>query len=97
MASRDHFVLEDSISTGNEFLTLFKSRIITGGEGIGNCEDWKIISDRYCIQWERRGDISIIALMVHIINDMPIYFEAEHLIRFHEKVALSLIENKWYL
>jgi hypothetical protein len=69
---------------------IFKKNIIAENEK----DDWKSIFHRNCIHWERCGDTAIIALIVHILNDMPIYFQSDHLNQFQEILKLSLIENK---
>jgi len=69
---------------------LFKNNIIA--EEVR--DTWKSVFHRNCIHWERCGDTAIIALIVHILNDMPVYFRRDHLTQFREILSLSLIENK---
>ncbi len=83
---------KEALQLGTEYFELFKAHVL-----LGLAHDdaaWKLVCHRHCIKWERCGDISIIALIGHIINDLPIFFEREQLIHFHKLIALSLIEGR---
>ena len=74
----------------NRYFDLLKQQIFTDADNLG----WSPVFHRNCRIWERCGDISIIALLAHISNDFPIYFNLEHLKNFKMLIALALIENK---
>jgi hypothetical protein len=86
---------QETINLGSDYFELLKTHILN--RLTHDDLTWKLVCHRHCIKWERSGDISIIAVIAHIVNDLPIYFEREHLENFHKLIALSLIEGRLLL
>ena len=81
-------LLDDTIKDmGNDIMNNLLKLVPTLQQG------WTLKIHHNCIRWKRRGNLSIIALIVHISNDLPIYFEEDHLDNFMKQVALSIIKN----
>ena len=59
-----------------------------------NLTGWKLLFHPGCIKWERCGSLAIIALILHITNDLPIYFEKANLDHLRQHLALSIIQDK---
>ena len=59
-----------------------------------NLEGWKLVFHPKCIKWERCGSLAVLALVVHIMNDMPILFDKANLDYLRQHLALSIILDK---
>jgi len=82
---------------GEEYFRCFKKVLVLDNSDLVNgINKWKLVCHKYCVKWERCGDIAIVALMVHLINDLPIYFELENMQSFRQTLAISIIDNCLY-
>jgi hypothetical protein len=81
---------------GQEFFECFKTNVLCGMSDQASLDTWKIVCHKYCVKWERCGDIALLALMVHLMNDLPIYFEKENILSFRQMLAISIIDNSLY-
>jgi hypothetical protein len=59
-----------------------------------NLAAWKLMFHPRCIKWERCGSLSIIGLIMHITNDMPILFDKSNLDYLRQQLALSILLDK---
>ena len=82
---------------GQEYFECFRNNVILGtSDQAEEIDKWKIICHKNCVKWERCGDIAILALMVHLMNDLPIYFEKENMLPFRQMLAVSIIDGCLY-
>ena len=86
--------MSDVVEMGTEYFNYFKTHIISCSDLDPN--QWKVLHHKHCVNWERCGDIALLALIYHISNDLPIFFEKAYLQNFHEVLALSIIEDSLY-
>ena len=88
--------IPDIVQMGNEYFDSFKTNILCGAENIQEPIQWKLICHKNCVNWERCGDIALLAIILHVSNDLPIFFEKEYMQNLYEVFALSIIENCLY-
>ena len=56
--------------------------------------EWRLKVNPRSIKWQKCGSLSIIGIILHLTNDLPIFFETSNLDYLRQHLALSILQDK---